>query len=48
MDNNGDAGKVQSFLNEVYALLNAGILTRAEADALLNPGNVHLLSVTRR
>jgi hypothetical protein len=32
--NNGDIGKVQAFLNEVAADLNAGILTQAQADAL--------------
>jgi hypothetical protein len=46
--NNGDIGKVQAFLNEVQADLNAGILTQAQADALLGPGNILLLSVTRR
>ncbi len=47
-DNNGDAGKVQAFLNEVAALLNATILTQAQADVLLGLGNILLLSVTRR
>jgi hypothetical protein len=28
--------------------LNGGILTQAQADALLGPGNILLLSVTRR
>jgi parallel beta-helix repeat protein len=46
--NNGDSGKVQAFLNEVQADLNAGILTQAQADALLYWGNILLLSVTRR
>jgi hypothetical protein len=46
--NNGDCGKVQAFLNEVQADLNAGILTQAQADALLYWGNILLLSVTRR
>jgi hypothetical protein len=46
--NNGDVGKVQAFLNEVQADLNAGILTQAQADALLGPGSILLLSLTRR
>jgi hypothetical protein len=46
--NNGDVGKVQAFLNEVLADVNAGILTQAQADALLGPGNILLLGVTRR
>jgi hypothetical protein len=46
--NNGDVGKVQSFLNKVAADLKAGILTQAQADALLYWGNILLLSVTRR
>jgi hypothetical protein len=47
-DNPGDIGRVQSFLNQVNAFLNAGILTPAQANALLGPGNILLLSVTRR
>jgi hypothetical protein len=47
-ENNGDAGKVQAFLNQVAAFLNGGILTQAEADVLLHLGNNLLLSVTRR
>jgi hypothetical protein len=47
-DNNGDAGKVQAFLNQVAAFLQGGILTQAEADALLSWGNLLLLRVTRR
>jgi parallel beta-helix repeat protein len=46
--NDGDVGKVQAFLNEVAADLNASILTQAQADALLGLGNILLLSVTRR
>ena len=46
--NNGDRGKVNSFLNEVAALLRDGILTQSQADALLVPGNTLLISVTRR
>jgi parallel beta-helix repeat protein len=44
----GDIGKVQAFLDEVAADLTAGILTKAQADALLGPGNILLLGVTRR
>jgi hypothetical protein len=36
----GDVGKVQAFLNEVAGYLNGGILTQAQADALLGPGNI--------
>src|SRR5262249_20435556 len=46
--NNGDIGKVQSFLKEVQDFRDAGILTQAQADSLLVPGNILLLSVTRR
>jgi hypothetical protein len=46
--NHGDVGKVQAFLDEVSDLLSAGILTPAQANALLGPGNILLLSVTRR
>jgi hypothetical protein len=46
--NSGDVGKVQAFLNEVAGYLNGGMLTQAQADALLGPGNILLLSVTRR
>jgi hypothetical protein len=46
--NNGDVGKVQAFLNEVTADLNAGLLTRAQGDALRGSGNLLLLGVTRR
>jgi parallel beta-helix repeat protein len=44
----GDIGRVQAFLDEVAAYLNAGILTQAQADALQYWGNILLLSVTRR
>ena len=44
--NHGDSGKVQAFLNEVTDLLNNGVLTRAQADTLLGPGNTLLLSVS--
>ncbi len=47
-DNNGDIGKVQSFLNELAAFVNAGILTQEQADPLLLLGNFLLLSVSRR
>ena len=46
--NNGHVGKVQQFLAAVAGLRTAGILTQAQADALTGPGNVLLLSVTRR
>jgi hypothetical protein len=46
--NNGDIGKVQSFLAQVQDFLSAGILTQAQADALLGPGNLLLLGVKRR
>jgi Cadherin domain len=45
--NDGDIGKVQSFLNEVAADLNAGILTQAQADALTAADNILLISVRR-
>jgi hypothetical protein len=38
---------VESFLNEVTAYLNAGILTQALADALTAAGNILLQSVSR-
>jgi pimeloyl-ACP methyl ester carboxylesterase len=41
-------GYLEAFLNEVQADLNAGILTQVQADALLGPGNILLLGVTRR
>ena len=44
--NNGDAGRVGAFINNVNGLFNDGVLTRAEADALLWAANVLLLSVT--
>ena len=47
-DNAGDIGKVQSFLNEVAAYLNAGILTQAQADALTAAGKILLTSLTRQ
>jgi hypothetical protein len=47
-DNKGDAGKVHVFLNQVQDFLDARILTQAPAGALLEPGDVLLLSVTRR
>jgi hypothetical protein len=47
-DNNGDAGKVEAFLNQVAAFLHADILTQTEADALLVLGDSLLLGVTRR
>jgi predicted outer membrane repeat protein len=43
--NDGDAGRVQSFLNQVEALLQAEVLSQAQADALLAPGRILLASV---
>jgi hypothetical protein len=45
-DNNGDAGKVGAFLNEVNAYVLAGILTEEEAGVLLKFGNMLLVSLT--
>src|SRR5262249_46857958 len=45
--NNGDRDKVRDFLKDVADFLRDGILTPAQADALLGPGNILLLSVTR-
>jgi hypothetical protein len=47
-NNNGDAGKVRAFLNKVQAFFDAGILNQYQANALLEPGNSLLLSVSRR
>ena len=46
--NNGDRDKVRDFLKDVADFLRDGILTPAQADTLLGPGNILLLSVTRR
>ena len=46
--NVGDIVRVTAFLVEVDILLLTGILTPAQANALLGPGNILLLSVTRR
>jgi hypothetical protein len=46
--NAGDVGKVQAFLDQVHAFLNARILTQAQADALLGPGGILLTSVSVR
>jgi hypothetical protein len=43
--NDGDAGKVKAFLNEIGALLNADRLTQADADALRELANILLLSI---
>jgi len=43
-----DIGKVQEFLAKVADLRRSGVLSPAQADALLGPGNILLLSVTRR
>jgi hypothetical protein len=47
-DNNGDIGRMQAFLNEVGALIDGGVLSQAQADPLLGPGNVLLLGLRRR
>jgi len=47
-DNHGDIGKVQAFLNQVKAFLQAGILNQTQAGSLLGPGNILLISVTLR
>ena len=47
-DNDGDVGRVQAFLNEVDALLQAGVLSASQADALRAAGSVLLLGLRRR
>jgi fibronectin-binding autotransporter adhesin len=47
-DNDGDIGRVQAFLDEVGALLGAGILSPAQADILLTAGNILLTGLRRR
>jgi hypothetical protein len=47
-DNNGDAGKVQAFLNQVNDFVLQGILDEEDAESLRNLGNLLLLGVTRR
>jgi hypothetical protein len=47
-NNQGDIGRLQAFLNEVNALLHAGILSPEQADALLGPGNILLTGLKRR
>lgn len=47
-DNQGDIGRVQALLNEVDALVQAGILSPAQADALRGPGNILLTGLRRR
>ena len=47
-DNAGDIGKVESFLNQVAAYLNAGILTQDQADALTAAAKILRTSLTRR
>lgn len=46
MGNSGDVGKLQSFLNDVRGYLRSGVLTQAQADALLGLGNTLLLGLT--
>jgi hypothetical protein len=43
---NAAVANVRAFLNQVRDLLNAGILTQAQADALLGPGQILLLGLT--
>jgi len=43
-----DIGKVKTFLNRVQAFLQSSILTQAQADSLLGPGNTLLSSVKKR
>jgi autotransporter-associated beta strand protein len=47
-NNDGDIGRVQAFLNEVDALLGAGILSPAQADLLRGAGNILLTGLQRR
>ncbi len=42
----GDVGKVQQFLADVTSLLKAGVLTQAQANALLGPGKILLQGLT--
>jgi hypothetical protein len=44
----GDVGKVKTFLNRVQTFLQTGVLTQAQADSLLVPGNILFLSVKKR
>jgi hypothetical protein len=46
--NSGDIDKLRSFLDQVEDFLGAGILSRAQAAELQEPGDVLLLSLTRR
>jgi type VI protein secretion system component Hcp len=46
--NVGDIGRVRVFLTTVTLYRRLRVLTQAQADALLGPGNTLLLSVTRR
>jgi len=47
-DSAGDIDRVQGFLEQVNDLLHDGILTQAQADALMQFGTILLTSVTRR
>jgi autotransporter-associated beta strand protein len=47
-DIHGDIGRVRAFLFEVEALLGAGVLSPAQADALVGPGNILLTGLSRR
>ena len=44
-DNNGDAGKVRAFLNELDAYILGGILTEEQAEELIIRGNLLLVSL---
>jgi hypothetical protein len=46
--NVSDALRVRAFISTVSLYRQIGILTQAQADTLLGPGNILLLSVQRR
>jgi autotransporter-associated beta strand protein len=48
LGNNGDIGRVQSFLSELEALRRAGVLSPNQADSLLGAGNILLTGLNRR
>src|SRR5262249_23733624 len=43
--NNGDVGKIGSFINDVNGYLHSHVLTPAQANALLRPANILLLGL---
>src|SRR5262249_31392011 len=43
--NNGDVGKITSFINDVNGYVNSHALTKAQANALLGPANILLLGL---